>query len=155
MARLGDSADRPLHVTGSVSTTPPVGAATEATLSEISARIGDDVASPAANTLQDRLKTLAGHVDGVEGSLDARNNAFATLLNLQPLTTAGLVKRDPGPAVGAGFQYHGRNANRAALDSTTDWEVVRLELDASQELIEAQYKSGIAWSDRTNAGHWA
>lgn len=54
MTRIGDTGD-PVHVV--VDSGGGTGAS-EATLAEISARLGDDVASPAANTLGARLKAL-------------------------------------------------------------------------------------------------
>ena len=83
-----------------------------------------------------------------------RNNDFATLLNYLPKATTDRLLRDPGPAAGAGFSYHGRNTVRDALESVATWEVVRFELDTAQEIVDTQYASGIAWDDRATASHW-
>lgn len=103
-------------------------------------------------TLTSRLPTNLD-ADGGLKTHTVRNNAFATLLNFQPLGPNQRMKRDAGASLAAA-EFLGRNSTRAALDTDTTWEIVRLLKNATGELIDAQYKTGIAWSDRATTSHW-
>jgi hypothetical protein len=82
-----------------------------------------------------------------------RNNAFATLINMQPLGPSYRLKKDPG-VTGTDAVYHGRNADRAAAEGDATWEVVRILRDANGNSVDFQYKAAIAWSARADAGNW-
>ncbi|WP_373083238.1 hypothetical protein [Zhongshania sp.] len=54
---------------------------------------------------------------------------------------------------GTGFIFLG-SAPRGTLKSTAIWEVVRIELSATLNPKDIQYKNSISWDDRYNLAHW-
>lgn len=77
--------------------------------------------------------------------LDNRNNAFATLINALPNTTAQEIRMDD---IAGGDLYLGRNADNAATSAAT-WEVVRIYRTATGATTRIRYRTGVVWDNRT------
>jgi signal transduction histidine kinase len=115
----------------------------------------------ATEAKQDRLINLLDEVEGLlvllsgknfatESTLARRNNAAATLMQLQ-FGPDEKVKVDD---VEGGDRYHGR-ASRSASDGDASWEVVKMFRDASGNITQMQYKAGVSWDNRALSVNWS
>lgn len=88
--------------------------------------------------------------DGL-GRLQTINGSnFSRLLSRQVEDNQRLlVDAEPG----TGYIFLGE-APRGTTKATTIWKVVRIELSATLNPQDIQYKEGIAWDDRYTASHW-
>lgn len=78
-----------------------------------------------------------------------QSSRFARLLKFEPSLVDELQSDD----VVGGDRYHGAAADGTAI-TTAAWDVVRFYRDAAGNITRVRFKSGIAWSTRSNAANW-
>jgi hypothetical protein len=85
-----------------------------------------------------------------EGTLGLRSNLFASLLKFEAQIGEELRADD----IVGGDRYHGRAPDGTAEDDAA-WEVVRFIRDVQANILRVQYRSDLAWDDRTNPTNWS
>jgi hypothetical protein len=83
-----------------------------------------------------------------EATLAALSSPFARLLKFEP-AVGEEIRRDET----ATDDYHGAAPDGTAT-SAASWRVARFRKNASGLIVRVQYRTGIAWDDRTDPGVW-